>query len=349
MAALNGAMKLCSVEGLSHDEVLAISLIRSSIQQQLNKVDNKIDNKQKRKIDKEITKKISVNNIHELSFARLRSKWHVKPTACLYRKASVMAVKIAILNRKGGVGKTTTSLCLAELLHKHGNRTLLVDLDQQHNASSQYGAQIDGATTVYDLLTDNDAIIDDAIQHTDDFGDIIPGDDMMNNVETAMAQICGREFMLAQALDLVDEDYDYIIIDCPAALGSTLTNALIAANGVIVPCLCGDSYSVEEFSKLMKFITSIKANKRMNPDLEVYGALITMYEPRPLSSAQSAEALDKLCEQFGTHLFKTRIRKCCKVKEAHRREESLFAHAPECTTAEDYRAFAEEVVAAIAA
>ncbi len=122
---------------------------------------------------------------------------------------------VAIMNRKGGVGKTTTALCLAGGLAARGARVLMVDLDQQHNATKQYGAAIDGVTTVYDLLTDRSARAADGIQRTAR-GDIIAGDDLVNNVEAEMSGMLSRETMLADALAPVRGEYDWIVVGLPA-------------------------------------------------------------------------------------------------------------------------------------
>ena len=255
--------------------------------------------------------------------------------------ATKEATIVAILNRKGGAGKTTTALCLAERLGQIGKKALLIDLDQQHNATNQYGAAIEDMTTVYDLMCDPGADVVDAIQHCD-AGDIIAGDDLMNQIEADTAALVRREYMLVEALEKVSEGYDFIVIDCPTSLGIIATNALLAADKVVVPALCGDAYSVDGFEKLLLFVERIRSSKRLNPDLEVAGALITQYEPRPLGSDARAAELAEACQRAGTRLYDTRIRRCCKVRDAQEACRSLFDFAPTCTSAQDYAAWVDE-------
>lgn len=258
-----------------------------------------------------------------------------------------MAKTFAVLNRKGGVGKTTTALALADRLNAQGKTILLIDLDQQHNATTVYGARMDDQTTVYDVLTDPKVDITDAIQHIDGYGDIIAGDNLMNSIESDMASRVGREFMLTTALERVVDDYDYIIIDCPTALGSVVLNALMASDYVIVPLLSGDIYSKDGLDGVLKLIAQVKSNPRFNPDLQVAGALITQYEARQNVTVSCEEQIRKLCKEEGIRLFDTRIRKCCKVREAAQDNESLFNAYPSCTAAMDYDLWTDELVAVV--
>ena len=140
---------------------------------------------------------------------------------------------IAICNHKGGVGKTAASMALAEGLNAKGYRTLLVDLDQQTNATRQAGAKIEDAVTVYDLLTSFEYTAADGIQHYE-HGDIIPGDTLVADAEVEMSKLDTPLTMLADALEGVEGNYDYCVIDCPPSLGIVTRNAIVAADDVIV-------------------------------------------------------------------------------------------------------------------
>ena len=247
---------------------------------------------------------------------------------------------IAIINRKGGVGKTTTALCMVDALQAQGKKTLLVDLDQQHNSSKQYGATIEGKTTVYDLLTDSKADIADAVQSLEE-GDIIAGDDLLLRAEAEMTSLTGREFMLTDALAKVKGNYDFIVIDCSPTLGTVSTNALIASDEIIVPMLC-DGYCVDSFDGLLDAVEQVKSNPRLNPSLKVAGMLVTMYQANQRLVKAYDSDLPAYAAKCGTKVFSTKIRQCCKVKEAQQVGKSLFDYAPSCTTAEDYSAFVHE-------
>lgn len=255
-----------------------------------------------------------------------------------------MARKIAVINRKGGIGKTTTSLCFAEGLVKKGKRVLLVDLDQQHNSTKQYGAKIEGVATVYDILTNAKADVREAIQHTESLGDIIAGDDWLVKAEEKMSSLDSREYMLKDALDEIDGNYDFIIIDCPPSLGLVVKNVLVAIDEVIVPVLC-DGYSVESYQALTAQIDVVRKNKRLNPDLRIAGVLVTQYEPNQKISRSYDERLPRIAEKDGTRVFDQKIRRCVKTREAQIMGMSLFDHAGDRTTAQDYRAFVEEYLA----
>jgi len=251
-----------------------------------------------------------------------------------------MSRTVAIANRKGGVGKTTTALCLAEGLSARGYKVLLVDLDQQHNATAQYRALIEDTATVYDLLTDSKLPCADCIQTTKR-GDIIAGDDYMNTAEEKLAALDSREFLLFAALDEVKESYDYIIIDCPPTLGLVMKNILVAADEVIVPVIC-DAFSDTSFEAFMRQVQAVKSNRRLNPQLTVLGILITQYERGRRLSAEYDERMPRLAKEYGTRMFDTRIRRCEKARQAQATGVSLYELAPSSTAAFDYREFIDE-------
>ena len=253
-----------------------------------------------------------------------------------------MGQTIAIINRKGGVSKTTTALALVEELRARGRKVLLVDLDQQHNGTVQYGAKIEDEATVFDLMTDPACTAIECVQRTE-AGDIIAGDDLVNNLETEMASMIGRDTVLADKLLPLKDVYDEIVIDCPPGLGVVVVNILIAADKLIVPMFC-DGFSIEGFNGLLKLVHEVKSSPRLNPGLEIAGILITQYEARQKLSRTYDEQMPEVAEHFGTRLFDARIRRCAKVKQAQDARVPLFEFAPSCTAAEDYRAWVDELV-----
>lgn len=247
---------------------------------------------------------------------------------------------IAIANRKGGVGKTTTALCFSAGLIAKGFSVLLVDLDQQHNSTRLYGARSEGVATVYDLLTCSGTSADECIQSTD-VGDIIAGDDWMVQAEDRMARFDSREYILADSLKPIQNRYDFIVIDSPPSLGNVVKNILVAADEVIVPVLC-DAYSDESFSSLKQQIDAVRDNPRLNPDLKIAGILVTQYEAGRTLAREYDRLLPNMAKECGTQVYATRIRRCEKVRQAQRQDIPLFDFAPTCSTSQDYRWFVDE-------
>lgn len=244
---------------------------------------------------------------------------------------------IAIINQKGGVGKSTTASQLASGLSLKGYRTLSVDLDAQGNLSYTAGARTDGATAL-GVLT-GEVKTEDAIQHTQS-GDIIPANKALAGADAFIADT-GKEYRLKEALESVSGSYDFCIIDTPPALGILTINALTACNSVIIPAQA-DIYSLQGIEQLAETMKPVK--KYCNPALAIEGILLTRYSPRSVLSRDIADLAEQLAEKLGTKLFKATIREAIAVKEAQISQQSLFAYAPKAKVTEDYNAFVEEVL-----
>lgn len=253
------------------------------------------------------------------------------------------ALVYAISNGKGGSGKSTTALCLVEALHARGKRALLVDLDQQCNATCQFGAHVDGRATVYDLLTDEGADVREAVQATP-HGDIIAGDKLLAKAEAEMASMTCRETRLADHLEELRGEYDYIVIDCSPFLGIATTNAFVAADKVIVPIDCG-KYAIDGAANALELAAHVAAHKRLNPNLQVAGLLLTIVDARQALDRALVEQLPNVARAYGTKAYATHIRRCCKTAKAQQLGVSLYDYAPECTTARDYAALVDEIEA----
>ena len=239
---------------------------------------------------------------------------------------------IAIVNRKGGVGKTATAQALGAGLMKKGYHVLFVDLDSQTNLS--YALDASGDPSALEVLT-GEATATDAIRHTEQ-GDIIPGSDTLAGAD-AIIKDTGKEYRLKEALEGLE--YDYAIIDTPAQLGTLTINALTAAGGVIIP-VQADIYSLQGIGQLNQAITAVK--KYCNRDLVIMGILITRYNARAVISRDMQSNLEEVAGQLHTKLYKTPVRECISIKEAQARQQDIFTYAPRSNAAQDYTAFINE-------
>lgn len=245
-----------------------------------------------------------------------------------------------VANQKGGIGKTTTATNLAGILGKKA-KTLLIDADPQCNATSTYGAQVEGVATLYDVMIDEEKLpLDEAIQHTEN-GDIVASDPLLAKAEKMLDGDVEGFYRLKDAIDMLT-GYEYIVIDTAPSLNVTLYNCLIAADQVIIP-VTADTYSMLGISQLNETIMAVK--RRQNRNLKVAGLLLVKYAGRSNLEKHTREEIAARAQEMGTKLFETNIRECVKTKEAQEKNKLLIDYAPNSNTCLDYMAFTEELLA----
>lgn len=244
---------------------------------------------------------------------------------------------VSIINQKGGVGKSTTAESLAAGLSLRGYKTLAVDLDAQGNLTYTFGADNTGAT-VLEVLT-GDATAAEAIKHTQSC-DVLPANKALAGADAYIKET-GKEYRLKEALENVADQYDYIIIDTPPALGILTVNALTACQSVIIPSQA-DIYSIQGIEQLSETMKPVK--KYCNPGLEIEGILLTRYSARSVLSREVADMLEELAAKLGTKLFKTKIRENISIKEAQICRKSIMEYSPKSNAAKDYNEWIEEVL-----
>ncbi len=246
---------------------------------------------------------------------------------------------IAITNQKGGVGKTTTSVNLAASLAATKRRVLLIDLDPQGNATM--GSGVDKRTvaaSMYDVLVEGRDIRAVALAAGAAGFSLLPANDDLTGAEIAMLELPQREQRLKQALAAVAADYDYILIDCPPSLNMLTLNALVAAEGVLIPMQC-EYYALEGLSALMKTVDKIRGS--LNPRLQVEGVLRTMFDPRNnLANDVSAQ----LVAHFGERVYRTVIPRNIRVAEAPSHGLPVLLYDKTSRGAQAYLALAGEVL-----
>lgn len=247
------------------------------------------------------------------------------------------ATTVAIANQKGGVGKSTTTINLGAALAFQGERVLLVDLDPQGNTTSGLG--VDRSTIVsstYDLLI-GETPIEEVVEPTsvrDLF--LVPATIDLAGAEIELVAMIGREGRLINALAHIDTEYDFVLVDCPPSLGLLTVNGLAAAREVLIPIQC-EYYALEGVTQLMRNIELVKQN--LNPQLEVEGVILTMYDGR---TTLSADVVGQVREHFGDRAYRTVIPRTVRLSEAPSYGEPIEAFDPMSRGAIAYRELARE-------
>ena len=255
----------------------------------------------------------------------------------------------AVINQKGGVGKSTTAGAIWAGLTAKGYKALAIDLDAQGNLTHTARASTAGGqATALSLLT-KEAPAKAALQHTEN-GDIIAASKALANADLATTEE-GRKkvnfkkainvYSLKEALSELQSDYDYIIIDTPPTLGTLTTNALTACNSVIIPAQA-DIFSLQGISQLMETINAIK--QYSNPGLTIAGILLNRYNPRTVLTRDVTEHLNTIAKEIGTKVYKATIREAITIKEAQLKRKSIFKYAPSAKVTQDYKAFINELL-----
>lgn len=247
---------------------------------------------------------------------------------------------IALVNQKGGVGKTTSSVNLGSALADYGRKVLMVDFDPQGALSAGFGTnphEMD--VTIYNVLMERDVHVTDAILKTEDENvDLLPANIDLSAAEVQLVNEVAREQVLSRALRPVVNDYDVIIIDCQPSLGLLTVNALAASHGVIIP-LTAEFFALRAVALLVETIE--KVQDRINPDLVIDGVLATMVDARTL---HSREVIGRLVEAFGDKVFETVINRSIKFADATVAAEPITTFAPKHAGAKNYRQLVRELI-----
>lgn len=245
---------------------------------------------------------------------------------------------LAVVNQKGGVGKTTTAVNLTAALHELGLKVLLCDFDPQANATSGMG--LDKRKIRYSIydVTINDVPLEDAVVHTN-FGDVLPSSADLAGAAVELISAQHRELQLEKALHKARDSYDVIFIDCPPSLELLTLNSLCASDGILVPVQC-EYYALEGLSDLMSTLRMVK--KRLNTRLEIFGVALTMYDGRTNFSAQVAQEVRR---HFPGKVFKTVIPRNIRLAEAPSHGIPVTAYDRSSRGAKAYQEMAEEIKA----
>ncbi len=247
---------------------------------------------------------------------------------------------LAIINQKGGVGKSTTAVNLSAALGAMGKEVLLVDLDPQGNATSGYGIDkraLDGC--VYNVLLGETPVEEVILSCVAEGVDVLPSTISLAGAEVELVNEMARENRLKSALGSLRGRYDYILIDCPPSLGLLTINALVAADKLLVPIQC-EFYALEGVTKLLDSMKRVKSI--LNPSLDIFGIVLTMYDSRTNLANQ---VVNEVRSFFGDEVFETLIPRTVKLSEAPSYGQSILEYAPDNKGALAYNDLAEEVIA----
>ena len=259
-----------------------------------------------------------------------------------------MGQVFAIVNQKGGVGKTTTSANLAAAIARKGKRVLMIDIDAQANLSAHFGVAADGDVTgegeqgvkpsMYEVLRNNTPLSDVVINIEENLW-LAPASLLLSAADLELGGMIGRELVLRKALDAVRADYDFVIIDCPPSLGLLSLNGLVAASKVVVP-VQSEFLALHGVRQLLDTIDQVRS--AYNPQLAVGGVVLCLHDARRRLARSVA---DTVREYFGDLVFQTVIRTNVALAEAPARGTSIFAYDPRSSGAEDYGNLADEILA----
>ena len=249
-----------------------------------------------------------------------------------------MGKVISVANQKGGVGKTTSTINLSSIFAKKGKKVLLIDGDPQGNATSGLGVNKKLQKSLYDVLI-NDVAVSECIQKTQVKNlDICPCNIDLAGAEVELVSMISREKRLKEKLDLVKDNYDYILIDCPPSLGLLTLNALTASDYILVPVQC-EYYALEGLTQLLNTVKLVK--KHLNKEIIVLGAILTMYDAR---TNLSNEVVVEVRKFFKNHVFKTIIPRNVRLSEAPSYGMSIIEYDEKSKGAEAYLSLAKEIL-----